>query len=245
FDKKSGETNNLSELRIGLLGWRESGKSSSGNTILGREEFRCGIRTAQCVKRQGEVAGRQITVVDTPGWRKNKSAKDTAELDKEEIGCNVSLCPPGPCALLLVINVDSSFTETHRRSAEEHLELLSDTVWTRTIVLFAGGDWLGDTTIEQHIECEGEALKWLVEKCGNRYHVLNNKNRTDGSQVTELLKKIEGMVAGNSTGCFMLPARRRFTRGMCSHTSSLQCELSTADEKTQPLSLISFALQNH
>ncbi|XP_067108151.1 GTPase IMAP family member 9-like [Osmerus mordax] len=197
----SGDSLHLSELRIVLLGGRDEGKSSSGKTILGREEF--DLRTtAQCVKRQGEVAGRQVTVVDTPGWWRIYPVESTTELVKQEIVRSVSLCPPGPHTLLLVIKLDVSFTEEDRRSVEGHLQLLSERVWSHTIVLFTRGDCLGDTTIEQHIETEGKALQWLVEKCGNRYHVLNNENRGDDTQVTELLDKTEEMVAANSGDVF-------------------------------------------
>uniref|UniRef100_A0AAZ3PX03 AIG1-type G domain-containing protein n=1 Tax=Oncorhynchus tshawytscha TaxID=74940 RepID=A0AAZ3PX03_ONCTS len=110
----------------------------------------------------------------------------------------VSLCSPGPHALLLMVRVDRSFTGTNRRAVQEHLELITDAVWAHIIVLFNFGDWLGDTTIEQHIESEGEALQWLVEKCGNRYHVLNNRSNS-GFQVTELMRKIEELMSFNSS----------------------------------------------
>src|SRR4029434_1889118 len=77
------------------------------------------------------------------------------------------------------------------------LELLSERVWSHAIVLFDCGECLGDTPIEQHIESGGESLQWLVEKCGNRYHVLNNPKIEDHMQVTQLMEKIEEMVAGN------------------------------------------------
>ncbi|KAL0174851.1 hypothetical protein M9458_030819, partial [Cirrhinus mrigala] len=66
------------------------------------------------------------------------------------------------------------------------------------IVLFTCEDHPGDTTTQQFIE--NENLQWLIGKCGNRYHVLNTKNWGDGSQVTELLKKIQEMVEGNRGG---------------------------------------------
>ncbi|XP_046892023.1 GTPase IMAP family member 8-like [Hypomesus transpacificus] len=199
----SGDSFHLSELRIVLLGARYEGKRSSGNTILGREEFDL-TTVAQCVKRQGEVAGRQVTVVNTPCWWSDLPVDITTEQVKQEILCSVSLCPPGPHTILLVIKLGVSFKEEHRKSVEGHMELLSERVWSHTIVLFTRGDCLGDTTIEQHIEREGKALQWLIEKCGNRYHVFNNKNRGDDTQVTELLDKMEEMVAGNSGGHYKM-----------------------------------------
>ncbi|XP_076849424.1 uncharacterized protein LOC143497400 isoform X2 [Brachyhypopomus gauderio] len=194
-----GDTHHLSDLKIVLLGYRDAGKSSAGNTILGREEFELKT-TAQCVMRQGEVAGRKITVVEAPGWWINAPVEQSSEILKQEIVLSVSLCPPGPHVLLLVIDVDTTFKSYERRVLEGHIKLLTERVWSHTIVLFTYGDFLGDTPIEQHIESEDSALQWLVEKCGNRYHVLNNKNRGDDTQVTELLEKIEEMVAANS-GC--------------------------------------------
>ncbi|XP_072526251.1 uncharacterized protein [Salminus brasiliensis] len=193
---KMGDRLHLPELRIVVLGYRYAGKSSAGNTILGREEFEL-KRTAQCVKRQGDVAGRHITVVEAPGWWRNIRVEESTELLKHEIVLSLSLCPPRPHCLLLVIRVDSKFKAKQRKALEGHLKLFPEAVWSHTIVLFTCGDWLGDTPIEQHIESEGNALQWLVEKCGNQYHVLNNMNRGDHTQVTELLEKIEEMVAAN------------------------------------------------
>ncbi|XP_063077036.1 GTPase IMAP family member 8-like [Engraulis encrasicolus] len=193
----SGGVAPISDTRMILLGNRNAGKSSSGNTILGRKEFYTSERTAECLKREGETAGRWITVVEAPGWWKNYPAAISPEHDKREIVLSVSLCPPTPHAILLVIRVDTPFNETHRRSVQEHMELLGTRVWNHTILLFTCGDWLGDTSIEQHIESGGEALQWVTKICNNRYHVLDNKKR-DGGQVTELLEKIEEMMAGRN-----------------------------------------------
>ncbi|KAL1277335.1 hypothetical protein QQF64_024008, partial [Cirrhinus molitorella] len=198
FSQQQCDAQRLSELRIVLMGYRAAGKSSAGNTILGRKEFDL-KRSAQCVRRHGEAADRHITVIEAPGWWDNYTVEDSPELLKQELLLSVSLCPPGPHAVLLIIHVDDRFKETQRKAVQGHLDLLGERVWSHTIVLFTRGDSLLDTSIQQHIESEGQDLQWLLDKCGNRYHVLNNQNRSDHTQIKELMEKIEETVAQNNS----------------------------------------------
>ncbi|XP_048104184.1 GTPase IMAP family member 9-like [Alosa alosa] len=200
-----GDISNLIDLRIVLLGNRDAWRSSAGNTILGREEFDPDVRTLQCVKRQGEVAGRQVTVVDTPGWKDYSECyyKDSPNLLKQEIVLSVTLCPPGPHAFLLVIHENMTFTEAERKATSNHLNLLGHGAWKHSLVLF-----IQETPAEEKaFEVKGKMLQQLVENCGKRYHVLNIKNR-DKMQVTELLEKIDKMAAGNSNSHYEMDRQR-------------------------------------
>ncbi|KAM7012001.1 uncharacterized protein LKV04_022495 [Tautogolabrus adspersus] len=193
------ESFTLREARLILIGQRWAGKSLSGNTILKRDRFECGrTRTSQSEARHEEVEGRHLVVVDAPGWNSLLSLKETPQGERQRFKLNVSKCPPGPHVFLLVIPIDTSFCAEQRRTVEEHMKLLGEQVWRYTMVLFTCGDFLGEKTIEQHIETEGDALRWLVEKCRNRYHVFINKKSSDTSQVTHLLKKIDEMVWYNN-----------------------------------------------
>lgn len=101
-----------------------------------------------------------------------------------------------PCVVLLVVNASASFRRAQGEALEKQLEAGGGQMWSRAAVVFSHGDWLGDTSIEQRIESEGEPLQRLVEKCGNRYHVLDNKHRGDGAQVDELMGLMEEMLVG-------------------------------------------------
>ncbi|MGH0185734.1 UNVERIFIED_CONTAM: hypothetical protein FKN15_018861 [Acipenser sinensis] len=203
----SQELHSASELRIVLLGESGDGKSEAVNTILGREEGRSGFSisavTRVCEKRTGEVSGRRVTVVDTP---------DLLHTDRVEIERCVSLSAPGPHAFLLVIRVypkkmidtdRESIVERYCESFDKVQELFGERAVRNTMILFTRGDKLEGRTIEQHIEEAGEELQQRVEKCGNRYHVLNNLDRSDRTQVTQLLDKIDNMVKG-SGGCYTM-----------------------------------------
>lgn len=183
-----------------LLGAKGSGKSSTLSTILGRQSGRALGRTAQCAVGRGRAFGRELTLVDTPGWWMNYFSEDSSLFDRDQLVLSASLCPPGPHVFLLTVRVDRAFTETHSRATREHVQLMGQLVWDRVMVLFTFGDWLGDATVEQCIESGGPPLRGLLKRCGNRYHVVNNTSTGEGLQVRELIHKMEEMLASCNDG---------------------------------------------
>ncbi|XDV51173.1 hypothetical protein PO909_020099, partial [Leuciscus waleckii] len=188
----------LCKLRIVLLGWILSGKSATVNTIFNNEISQV-IMAQMGTNYTGDVNCRKITVLDTPSWWKYFPSKFNPKFSQATTleSMDLSQYMQFPHALILVIPIDTSFKNEQRRIIAEGMAILGEDVWRHTIVLFTWGDRFPDISIEQHIESEGEALQWLIEKCRNRYHVFDNtdKNR---AQVTELLQKIDEMAVENS-----------------------------------------------
>lgn len=189
-----------------MIGGREihgnaSKKSASGNIILGESAFDTSRRTTRSVARQKEVHGRQVTVVDTPGWWLHYPRENTPELDKIEIENSVHLCHPGPNAFLLVIPAGVGFHQVFKSSLEEHLKLFPKGVLDRTIVLFTVKAKRGNKSLEEEISI-WPALQWIINQCGNRKHVLNVNKTQKSAQVIKLFEKIDAMVEENSGSYF-------------------------------------------
>ncbi|XP_041926733.1 uncharacterized protein LOC121690310 [Alosa sapidissima] len=178
----------VSELRLVLLGGSTAGKRAAGNTILGTNTLtHTSTETQHSESRQGEVAGRRVTMVDTPDWFcSGLSEKDM----RQDVGLCVRLSAPGPHAFLLLIPVEPSEGE-ERRMLEKMEDIFGEGCWGHTLILFTHAEGLRERSVEELLQTGSQELQQLVEKCGNRCHLLNVKDRPDDTKITQLLEKIE------------------------------------------------------
>ncbi len=136
---------------------------------------------------------RNISVIDTPGQFDTSMSEE--QLKAEIVKC-VYMSAPGPHVFLLVMSLDMRYTNEEKNTVKWIQENFGEEASRYTIILFTRGDQLKGKTLDDYIS-ENNDLKALVNMCGNRFHLFNNEDMKNRSQVTELLEKIEKMVKEN------------------------------------------------
>ncbi|XP_019624508.1 PREDICTED: GTPase IMAP family member 8-like [Branchiostoma belcheri] len=185
------------DLHMVLIGKSGVGKSSTGNSIIGKEVFKVATVAASVTTkcnfhiRAFKNADSKLSVLDTPGLFATHTSPNNEEIQKmiEELCKMLTVFYDGIHALILVISGMSRFTEEDNNTLKIVQQIFGERFLDHTIVLITGKDGLKSSK-EEYLESTPPTLRDILNKCQERCIFFDNVTKDATVRRKQLAKLV-------------------------------------------------------